>query len=136
MLAQRGKLCVKLVCAGLGCAEPVQLLLRLKEAILQPCAACVCKMWASASACMSHSQELEQLQRAFLRRACRVKKKYPVDIIFQELQQMHWDDIWWRRITSIWSALVEADAGSLHSMVLYDAIQLGCPGLQLLLRFG
>ena len=32
--------------------------------------------------------------------------------------------------------LVEADAGSSHSMILHDAIQLGCPGLQVLLSLG
>ncbi len=57
---------------------------------------------------------------------------------------MRWHDFWWRRVTSFWSALVEADAGSLHSMIFHDAlaspcrvqIQLGCPGLQVLLSFG
>ena len=80
------------------------------------------------SACIGPFRELEQLQSAFLRRACRVKKSIPADIIFQELQQMRWHDFWWRRVTSFWSALVEADAGSLHSMIFHDAIQLALAG--------
>ena len=61
-------------------------------------------------------------------RACRVKKSVPVDIIFQELQQMRWHDFWWRRVSSFWSALVEADTGSLHSIIFHDAIQLALAG--------
>ena len=41
---------------------------------------------------------------------------------------MRWHDFWWRRVTSFWSALVEADAGSLHSMIFHDAIQLALAG--------
>ena len=111
---------------GLGCANFVQLL--LQQAILQPCAAYACEVWAPATACIGPFKELEQLQRTFLGRACRVKASIPVDIIFQELQQMRWHDFWWRRVTSFWSALVEADAGSLHSMILHDAIQLALAG--------
>ena len=73
-------------------------------------------------------RNLQQLQRTFLRRACRVKKSVPVDIIFQELQQMRWHDFWWRRVSSFWSALLEADTGSLHSMIFHEAIQLALAG--------
>ena len=41
---------------------------------------------------------------------------------------MRWHDFWWRRVSSFWSALVEADAGSLHSMIFHDAIQLALAG--------
>ena len=37
---------------------------------------------------------------------------------------MRWHDFWWRRVSSFWSALVEADTGSLHSIIFHDAIQL------------
>ena len=113
---------------GLGCANSVQLLLRLQQAILQPCASYACEVWAPASACIGPFRELQQLQRTFLRRACRVKKSVPVDIIFQELQQMRWHDFCWRRVSSFWSALVEADTGSSHSIIFHDAIQLALAG--------
>ena len=48
--------------------------------------------------------------------------------MFQELQQMRWHDFWWRRVSSSWSALVEADTGSLHSIIFHDAIQLALAG--------
>ena len=48
--------------------------------------------------------------------------------LFQELQQMHWHDFWWRRVSIFWSALVEADTGSLHSIIFHDAIQLALAG--------
>ena len=41
---------------------------------------------------------------------------------------MRWHDFWWRRVTSFWLALVEADTGSLHSMIFHDAIQLALAG--------
>ena len=77
---------------------------------------------APASACIGPFSDLQQLQRTFLRRACRVKKSIPVDIIFRELQQMRWHDFWWRRVSSFWSGLVEADAGSLCSIIFHGAI--------------
>ena len=102
--------------------------MRLQQAILQPCASYACEVWAPASACIAPFRDLQQLQRAFLCRACRVKKSVPVDIIFQELQQMRWHDFWWRRVSNFWSALVEADTGSLHSIIFHDAIQLALAG--------
>ena len=68
---------------GLGCANSVQLLLRLQQAILQPCASYACEVWAPASACIGPFMNLQQLQRTFLRRACHVKKGVSVDIMFQ-----------------------------------------------------
>ena len=41
---------------------------------------------------------------------------------------MRWHDFWWRRVSSFWSALVEADTGSLHSIIFHDAIQLALAG--------
>ena len=41
---------------------------------------------------------------------------------------MCWHDFWWRRVSSSWSALVEADTGSLHSIIFHDAIQLALAG--------
>ena len=113
---------------GLAVQNSVQLLLRLQQAILQSCASYACEVWAPASACIGPCRDLQQLQRTFLRRACRVKKSIPVDIIFQELQKMRWHDFWWRRVSSFWSTLDEADTGSLHSMIFHDAIQLALAG--------
>ena len=62
-----------------------------------------CEVWAPASACIGPFRDLQQLQRTFLRRPCHVKERIPVEIIFQELQQMRWHDFWWRRVTSFWS---------------------------------
>ena len=112
----------------LGCANSVQLLLRLQQAILQLCASYACEVWAPASACSGPFRDLQQLQGTFLRRACRVKKSIPVDIMFQELQQMRRHDWSWRRISGFWSALVEADTGSLHSIIFHHAIQLALAG--------
>ena len=112
---------------GLGWANFVQILGRLQQAILQPCASYACEVRAPASACIGPFRNLQQLQRTFLRRACRVKN-VPVDIIFQELQQMRWHDFWWTRVSSFCSALVEADTGFLHSIIFHDAIQLALAG--------
>ena len=93
---------------GLGCADSVQLLVRLQQAILQPCASNACEVWAPSLACVGPFKEHAQLQRSFLHGACHVRTSLPVDIIFQELQQMHGHNFWWRRVTSFWSAPVEA----------------------------
>ena len=41
-----------------------------------------------------------------------------------------WHDFWWRRVSSFWSALVEADTGSLHSIIFHDAIHLALAGFK------
>ena len=85
--------------------------IEIQQAILQPCASYACEVWAPASACIGPFRNLQQLQRAFLCRACRVKKSVPVDIIFQELQQMRWHDFWWSgSLVSgrLWLRLIQA----------------------------
>ena len=41
---------------------------------------------------------------------------------------MRWHDFWWRRVSSFWSALVEADTCSLHSITFHDTFQLALAG--------
>ena len=59
------------------------------------------------------SMNFRILQHSFLRRACRVKKSVPVDIIFQELAVTRWRDFWWRRVLSFWMAMLQAET-NLH----------------------
>ena len=51
-----------------------------------------------------------------------------MDTLYQEPQQMRWHDFWWRRAMNFWSALVEAKAGSIHSTISNDVIQLALAG--------
>ena len=113
---------------GLGCANSVQLLARLQQAILQPCASYACEVWAPASARTGPLRELEQLQRTFLCRACRVKKIISVDTLpyFRSYNRCV-------RMTSggegllvpgLWLKLIQA----LYSMIFHDAIQLAHSG--------
>ena len=76
----------------LNCANSVQLLVRLQQAILQPSALYGCEIWAPSAAAVTPLRKLQNLQQSFLRRACRVKKGVPVDVIFQELAVSHWHD--------------------------------------------
>ena len=46
----------------LECANSVQLLIRLQQAILQPCASYACEVWAPAAAVAGPLKELQQLQ--------------------------------------------------------------------------
>ena len=65
----------------LECAKSVQLLVRLQQAVLQPSASYGCEIWAPSAAAVTPPLGLQSLQQSFLRRACRVKKSVPVDII-------------------------------------------------------
>ena len=49
----------------LECANSVQLLIRLQQAILQPCASYACEVWAPAAAAADPLRELQQLQHSF-----------------------------------------------------------------------
>ena len=76
----------------LECANSVQLLVRLQQAVLQPSALYGCEIWAPSAAAVTPLRELQSLQQSFLRRACRVKENVPADIIFQELAVTRWHD--------------------------------------------
>ena len=73
---------------NLQCAHSVRLLIRLQSAILQPCASYGCEVWAPAAASVIPLWTLQHLQHSFLRRACRVKKSVPIQIVVEELSAM------------------------------------------------
>ena len=81
--------------------------------ILQPCASYGCEVWTPAAASVVPLQTLQRLQHSFLRRACRVKKGVPIQIIFEELSVTRWHDFWWRRVVSFWNAIVGSDPASI-----------------------
>lgn len=78
---------------NLECAISAQLLVRLQQAILQPCASHGCEVWAPAPAAAGPLQELRKMQQAVLPWACRLSRTVPADVIFQELQLVRWDDL-------------------------------------------
>ena len=91
------------------CANSVQLLVRLQQAILQPCASYGCEVWAPADAAIVRLRELQSLQHSFLRRACRVKSSIPIEVVFRELSVTRWHYFWWRQVLSFWNAMAHAD---------------------------
>ncbi len=112
----------------LECANSVQLLIRLQQAILQPSASYACEVWAPAAAATGPLKELQQLQLSFMRRACRVGKNVPADVMFQELRLVRWHDFWWRRVLQFWAALAGADRASIRSHVFRDSLALAAEG--------
>ena len=115
--------------SNLHCANLVQLLVRLQQAILQPCASYACELWAPVDAAVVPLRGLQSLQHSFLRRARRVKSSIPIVVVFQELSVIRWHAVWWRQVLSFWNAMAQADSGSIISSVLHDAIaiaQSGC----------
>lgn len=112
----------------LQCANSVQLLVRLQQAILQPCASYGCEVWAPADAAIVPLRDLQSLQHTFLRRACRVKSSIPIEVVFQELFVTPWHDFWWRQVLSFWNAMAQADSESIINIVLHDAIAIAHNG--------
>ena len=105
------------------------LLVRLQQAILQPCVSYRCQVWASADAAMVPLRDLQSLQHSFLRRACRVQSSMPIEVVFQELSVTRWHDFWWHLVLNFWNAMAQADSASIINIVLHDAIaiaQIGC----------
>ena len=89
--------------SDLQCANSVQMLVRLQQAILQPCASYGCGVWAPADAATGRLLELQTLQHSYLLRACRVKSSIPIEVIFQEL--------------SVTGSMISGDVGSLVSQL-------------------
>ena len=108
--------------------EPVQLLVRLQQAILQPCASYGCEVWAPADAAIVPLRDLQSLQHTFLPRACRVKSSIPIEVVFQELSVTPWHDFRWRQVLSFWNATAQADLESIINIVLHDAIAIAHNG--------
>ena len=104
--------------------QSIQLLVRLQQAILQPCASYGCEVWAPAHGANVLLRELQSLQHPFLRRACRVKSSVPVEVIFQELSVTQRHDIWWRRVLYFQNAMAQADSTSISNIVILDAIAI------------
>ena len=112
----------------LECANSVQLLIRLHQAILQPCASYACEVWAPAAAAAGPLKELQQLQLSFLRRACWVGKSVQVDVLFEEFRVVCWHDFWWRRVLQLWTALATAGLASIRNHVFCDSLALAAGG--------
>ena len=112
----------------LKCANSVQLLIRLQQAILQPSAFHACEVWAPAAAVAGPLKELQQLQHSFLRRACRVGKNVQAEVMFQELRLVRWHDFWWRRVLQSWTALATAGCTSIRNHVFRDSLALAARG--------
>ena len=109
------------------CGASVQLLVRLQQAILQPCASYGCEVWAPAGAAIVPLRELQSLQHTFLLRACRVKSSIPIEVVFQELFVTPWHDFWWRQVLSFWNAMAQ-DSESIINIVLHYAIAIAHNG--------
>ena len=102
----------------LQCANSVQLLVRLQQAILQPCASYGCEVWAPADAAIVPLRDLQSLQHTFLRRACRVKSSIPIEVVFQELSVTPWHDFWWRQVLTLqWRKLIQNRSSTLSYMM-------------------
>ena len=112
----------------LQCVNSVQLLVRLQQAILQPCASYGCEVWAPADAAIVPLRDVQSLQHTFLCRACRVKSSIPIEVVLQELSVTPWHDFWWRQVLSGWNAMAQADSESIINIVLHDAIAIAHNG--------
>ena len=102
---------------NLQCANSVQLLVRLQQPILQPCASYGCEVWAPADADIVPLRDLQSLQHTFLRRAWRTKSSIPIEVGFQELSATRWHDVWWRQVVSFWNAMAQAEPASISNIV-------------------
>ena len=123
---------------NLQCATAVQLLVKLQQAILQPCALYGCEVWAPAHEATGPFREVQTLQQSLLRRACRVKSSVPIEIVFEELSRTWWHGSWWRWVLSYRNAMAQADSAIMGNIVLHYAPLLSlrmCAALAGLPRF-
>ena len=102
----------------LQCANSVQLLVRLQQAILLPCASYDCEVWAPADAAIIPLRDLQSLQHTLLCRACRVKSSIPIEVVLQELSVIPWHDFWWRQVFGMqWRKLIQHQSSTLSYMM-------------------
>ena len=105
----------------LQCANSAQLLVRLQQAILQPCA-----LYGASSCTHCPLRQLQSLQHAFLCRACHVKSSVTAEIVFQQLSVTWWHDLWGRRVLAFWNAMARAGSAiaTTSNIFLHDALAL------------
>ena len=83
--AHFSKACASLECIcsqypDLQCANLMHFLVRLQQAILQPCASHGCKVWVAADAVIGKPGGLQSQQHSILGRACPVTGSVPTEV--------------------------------------------------------
>lgn len=126
-LAQNGKGAVARLHAKykkLMCNKSFPMMRRLFDAVVLPTVSYGCEVWAPASS-GTHGPEFKSMlnvQIAFFRQLCHLRRSVTPPIIFREFAERPWLDTWWCRTLGFMRRLLGMPQGSLHLDILQDNI--------------
>ena len=119
----------------LHCDKSFPMMRRLFDAVVKPTVSygCVgCEVWGTfcTDDLLPELKQMTDLQLAFFRHLCRLRKSVSASIIFAELAEVPWQRTWWLQVVGYMQRLANMPQASLHAEILSDNIldALQAPG--------
>ena len=109
---------------GLLCQQSFPIMRRLFDALVLPTVSCGSEVWGpSCSPSLPRDiKKMAEVQLAFFRQLCRLKKSVTPAIIFRELSERPWVHRWWNQVIGFMHRLSNMPDGSIHAEILRDNI--------------
>jgi len=108
----------------LDCDKSFPMMRRLFDAVVKPTVSYGCEIWGTFSS-TGLSQELKKmtdLQLAFFRQICKLRRSVAAPIVFAELAEVPWLRTWWSQVLGFMQRLAKMPEGGLHLDILSDNI--------------
>ena len=96
----------------------------LFDAVVKPTVSYGCEVWVTfcTSDLLPELKQMTDLQLAFFRQVCRLRKSVRVPIVFAELAEVPWQRTWWLQVVGFTQRLTNMPQASLHADILSDNI--------------
>ena len=105
---------------------------RMFDAVVKPTVSYGCEVWGTFcnSDLLPESKQVTDLQLAFFRQGCKLRKSVSAPIVFAELAEVPWQRTWWLQVLGFMQRLANMPQSSLQADILSDNIldALQAPG--------
>ena len=97
---------------------------RLFDAVVKLTVSYGCEVWGTSctSDLLPELKQMTDLQLAFFRQLCRLRKSVSASIVFAELADVPWQRTWWLQVVGFMQRLANMPEASLHAEILSDNI--------------
>ena len=115
---------IRISCATSLKTKAFVMLRRLFDAVVLPTVSYGCEVWAPlcAQAPKSDVKSMTDIQIAFVRKICQLRKGVSPSLIFREFAERPWDHTWWVQVLGFMRRLACLPQCHLHSEILRDNI--------------
>ena len=108
----------------LHCDKSFPMMRRLFDAVVKPTVSYGCEVWGTfcTGDLLPELRQMTDLQLAFFRQICRLRKSVSAPIIFTELAEVQRQRSWWLQVVGFMQRLANMPQASLHAEILSDNI--------------